>query len=278
MIYKKVLLKDIDERFKNESATLRIFISNRNESVQLRPGILVCPGGGYGFCSEREAEPIAFRFLSEGFNCFVLTYSCNSSYPTPHLDLALAISYIRTHEKEFDLIPDSLSIIGFSAGGHLVASYSYLYKELAKQLSLEESYLKPFSIILGYPVITLLPNFTHKETSEIISNREEELLQKLEVVNHIEIDYPPTFIWTTFDDPIVPAENTMMMEKALKNNNVPYKCIIFKSGWHGSSLSNRSCYRKQDITKPMKDIRDWASVAADFIFDNLNNRNAKNEK
>ena len=121
MFYKKVLLKEIDPRFDNEESHLRIYIADENESVSKRPGMLVCPGGGYSFCSEREGENVACRFLSEGFNCFVLYYTVNKKYPAPQLDLALVFAYIRQHEEEFKLLPNTLSIIGFSAGGHLAA-------------------------------------------------------------------------------------------------------------------------------------------------------------
>ena len=96
-----MFLKDIDSRMKESQAILRIYISDRNESTESRPGMLVCPGGGYEFTSPREAEPIAFRYLSEGFNCFILDYTVKKKYPVPHLELALAIAYIREHEKEF---------------------------------------------------------------------------------------------------------------------------------------------------------------------------------
>ena len=219
MFYKKILLKEINSSFTDETATLRIYISDRNESVSLRPGMLVCPGGGYSFTSPREAEPIAFRFLSEGFNCFILDYRVNKQYPAPHLDLALAMSYIRKHEKEFDLIPNSLSIIGFSAGGHLVGSYGYLYKELAKEIGESESLLRPFSIVMAYPVVTFQTN-THEETFEIISGNKKEFLDKMDIIKYVDKKYPPTFIWTTLDDALVPSNNSLMMEEALKKNNI----------------------------------------------------------
>ena len=269
MKYKELLLKEIDPRFKDESTSLRIYISSQNESVQLRPGMLVCPGGGYSFCSEREAEPVAYRFLSEGFNCFILNYTVNQKYPKPHLDLALVFAYIRKHEKEFDLLPNSLSLVGFSAGGHLVGSYGYLYKELAELLNEDECLLRPLSITMGYPVITLTKEYTHEGTRDIISNNEKELLDKLEIVNHVKADYPPTFIWTTLDDDLVPSKNTIMMEEALKRNNIKHHAIIFESGWHGSSIVNRSCSRAKEVTEKMLDIRDWASKASDFIFELL---------
>ena len=269
MFYKKILLKEIDPKFDNETTTLRIYISERNESTEKRPGMLVCPGGGYTFCSAREAEPIAFRFLSEGFNCFILDYTVYKAYPTPQLDLALVFAYIRQHEEEFDLLPNCLSIIGFSAGGHLVGSYGYIYPELAKLLGVKEELLKPFSIVMAYPVITTM-KYTHGDTSKYISGGDEKVREKMDIAPHVTKDYPPTFIWTTKDDDCVPYENSEMMVDALKKNNVKHQYILFESGWHGASLANRCVVtRKSDLTEPMKDLRDWASAAADFIFDIL---------
>ena len=265
MFYKKILLKDIDKRFTDDTATLRIYISDHNEAISLRPGMLVCPGGGYSFTSPREAEPVAFRFLSEGFNCFILDYRVNQKYPAPHLDLASAIAYIREHEKEFDLIPNSLSIIGFSAGGHLVGSFGYLYKELAKEIGVNESILRPFSIVMAYPVITFQTN-THEETFEIISGGDKALLEKMDIIKHVDSSYPPSFIWTTLDDELVPSPNTLMMVETLKKNNVKYESKLYESGHHGCSLCNQSVYKKGEIPEKMRDIRDWASLVADFIF------------
>ena len=265
MIYKKILLKDIDNRFTDETATLRIYISDRNEAISLRPGMLVCPGGGYTFCAPREAEPIAFRFLSEGFNCFILDYRVNQKYPAPHLDLAIAFNYIRNHEEEFDLIPNSLSIIGFSAGGHLVGSFGYLYKELAKEIGVNESILRPFSIIMGYPVITLKAN-VNSQTFRTISGGDASLAEKMDIVDHVDSSYPPTFVWTTLDDQLVPSKNTLLMEEALKKYHVVHECKLYESGEHGTSLCNRSVYEAGKISGKMKDIRDWASLTADFIF------------
>ena len=268
MLYKKILLKDVDSRLKDSIATLRVFISSRNEVTTLRPGMLVCPGGGYSFCSAREAEPIAFRFLSEGFNCFVLDYTVNEKYPAPHLELAIAFNYIREHEKEFDLIPNSLSIIGFSAGGHLVGSYGFLYKELGEQLGLNEKQLRPFTITMAYPV-TLMNEKTHPGTRDIITGGDKNLLLKLDIPSNIKSDYPPTFVWTTKDDDLVPYENTVELRDALEANNVRHECHIYESGWHGGSLVNRSVCEKGAIPPKMKEVRDWASLAADFIFDAL---------
>lgn len=272
MQYKEILLKDFEPNLSFSNSKLRIYISSPNELVKLRPGLLVLPGGGYSFCSPREAEPIAFRFLSEGFNCFILDYTSFQKYPVPHLEAAAAINYIRKHEKAFDLIENSLSIIGFSAGGHLAGSYGYLYPELARELKYDPSVLKPRALVLAYPV-TLMNEFTHQETKQIITGGDEKIIEKLDIPSHITKDYPPTFVWATKDDEMVPVNNSLVLEKSLKNQQIPHKCLIFESGRHGLSVSNRSVYTKQDFTENMKDVRDWASAVSDFIFELIDNEN-----
>ena len=272
MIYKELNLKEIEPALFSVDAKLRIYISNRNEAISLRPGLLICPGGGYGCVSPREAEPIAFRFLSEGFNCFVLEYSTFKKYPIPHLEVAAAMKYIREHEFEFDLIPNSLSLIGFSAGGHLVGSYSYLYNELANELNYDPSLIKPRAVVLAYPV-TLMNEYTHGGTKEIITGNDISLIKKLDIPSNVNSDYPPSFIWATKDDEMVPVDNSLELAKSLRKYNVKHECFIFESGKHGASMDNRSVYFKNDITEKMKDIRDWASKASDFLFEVIDNEN-----
>ena len=271
MIYKEIALKDIEPKLGGSDAKLRIYISERNESVSLRPGMLVCPGGAYYYCSPREAEIIAFRFLSEGFNCFVLDYTTQKKYPAPHIDLAVAIAYIRNHEEEFDLLPNSLSLIGFSAGGHLVGSYSYLYEELAEMLSHDKNLLKPLTVVMAYPV-TLMDEHGEKQTKGFICDGEKTLMEKLNIPSHITKDYPPAYIWATKDDQLVESINSVLLDESLTKHGVHHKCQIFESGPHGLSLSNRSCYKKEDINNSFSSVRDWATDVSDFIFDILDNR------
>ena len=272
MVYKELYLADIEPKLSDSKAMLRIYISDCNETINSRPGLLVLPGGGYGCVSPREAEPVAFRFLSEGFNCFILEYSTFSKYPVPHLEVAVAMNYIRSHEKEFDLISNSFSIIGFSAGGHLAGTYGYLYPELAKKYGYDDSLIRPQTLLLCYPV-TLLNEYTHKGTMDIITGGEELLKEKLNIPTHISKNYPPTFAFATKDDEMVPVENTEVLKEALENNHVKNRCLIYESGRHGVSMVNRSVYYKQDITNEMKEIRDWASLASNFVFEIIDDEN-----
>ena len=60
-----------------------------NRQNRKRPCIVICPGGGYGFVSQREAEALAVHFITEGFNAFVLTYSiAPHTFPSQMLEVA----------------------------------------------------------------------------------------------------------------------------------------------------------------------------------------------
>ena len=93
-----------------------------------RPAIVICPGGGYRHLSQREAEPIALRFLMEGFNTFIVWYRiAPNRFPLPQQDAAAAMAYVRAHAQEFLTDPNRIAIAGFSAGGHLAGSIGTLW-------------------------------------------------------------------------------------------------------------------------------------------------------
>lgn len=107
--------------------TLTAYLLDRTEGLsntKVRPAILICPGGAYRICSDREAEPVAMAFLAEGFNAFILSYSLNenAAFPRPLNDAEEAIELIRSQSEEWGIDSDKIAICGFSAGGHLAAA------------------------------------------------------------------------------------------------------------------------------------------------------------
>ena len=128
----------------NENVTLTKYIldtSFDNRAGYKRPAVLVCPGGGYAFCSNREAEPIAMHFLAMGYNAFILRYSLNenSMFPQPLDDANEAMQVIIDNADEWLVDINKIAVCGFSAGGHLAAALGTMGK------------IRPAAMILGYP-------------------------------------------------------------------------------------------------------------------------------
>lgn len=120
MIYEKLRIKDISRKLKNSEAIISAYIPENSEEINInkkRETIIICPGGGYEFTSDREAEPIALKFVAQGFNAVVIRYSIAPvRYPTALLELAETVRYVREKEKEWNVDTEKVIVCGFSAG------------------------------------------------------------------------------------------------------------------------------------------------------------------
>ena len=122
-----------------------------------RPVLIICPGGGYEFLSDREAEPIAVRMNAAGFHACVLKYSVKPSvFPQALLELAQAVRLIRESAAQWNADPEKIIVCGFSAGGHLACSLGTFWQEpwIAQELGGEKDLYHPNGLILSYPVVT----------------------------------------------------------------------------------------------------------------------------
>ena len=134
---------------------LDVYVPAVSKEIDLavrRPAIVICPGGGYEFLSEREAEPIALRFLPEGFNCFVVWYRvAPNRYPLPQQDVAAAVAWVRAHAEETHTDPDRIAVMGFSAGGHAAGSLGVLWQrtELWQEMGLTPKDVRPNAMVLS---------------------------------------------------------------------------------------------------------------------------------
>ena len=109
MRYETIHLKDHYDFLGQNGAdpTLDIYLpfnmSEMGWEHKKRPCMIVCPGGGYEFCSQRESEIIALHFLPEGYNAFVLNYSvAPHRYPTQIREVAATIELIYEHAEDWN--------------------------------------------------------------------------------------------------------------------------------------------------------------------------------
>lgn len=232
-----------------------------------RPAVIICPGGAYQFKSDREAEPVAMRFLAAGMQAFVLQYSAAPSrYPCAVLELATSVAMVREHAREWGIDPEKIFICGFSAGGHLCASLGTLWKDeiFTQVFGTENLNYKPSGMILCYPVITM-GEFTHKESRANLTGTvgSTELSEKLSLEKQVTADTLPTFIWHTQEDNAVPVENTLLFTCALRKYRVPFELHIYEKGGHGLSLCDETTAGNQDQIVP--DNAGWIDHAVRWL-------------
>lgn len=212
------------------------------DAARRHPMVLICPGGGYTMTSDREAEPVALAFLAKGFHVAVLRYTISPQgyFPTQLFETARAMEWIRTHAEEWHCDTERIVLCGFSAGGHLAASYAALWNRafIRNTLGLSAEMLRPNGAILCYPVITS-GDFAHRYSFDALLGKRRdsaEMLRLVSVEKQVGGDVPPMFIWHTFSDDTVPVENALNMAAALAAYKIPVELHIFPKGGHGLSL------------------------------------------
>lgn len=197
---------------------------------------LILPGGGYFMVAEdTEGEAYARALNEKGYSAFVLRYRVRRKgrYPAPQEDLARAVQYILDNADELNIDPEGWSLWGSSAGGHLAAGFG------TKKLGYELYNLpKPSSIILAYPVITMGVLRHGGSAMNLLGPfRSRYIERKLSIENHVDMDYPSTFLWCSKTDEIVNWRNSFLLAHELQVNRVPYVFKRYQTGHHGSGLS-----------------------------------------
>ena len=255
-------------------ATLQAYIPDNSTEIdanRVRPAVLVLPGGAYEFTSDRENEPIALKFVSEGICVFVLKYSCAPArFPQALCESLTAIKFIRENAKEFFIDTDNIAVCGVSAGGHLAASVGVLSNKtfVAEQLGEAGDSVKPNKLILSYPVIKN-GEFSHQGSFDNLlgdANKLEELLTLTSLEKQVSSDTPPSFIWHTYEDDCVPVQNSLVFATELVAHAIPVELHIYRRGGHGLSLGNNLVDSNRGVGNK-HDSSDWIDKAIRFIYD-----------
>lgn len=233
--------------------------------VRQHPAVLILPGGAYRFTSDREAEPVALRFLAEGYGAFVLRYSCApASFPTQLREAAMAIRYIRENAGELGVDPKMVAALGFSAGGHLCGTLGTMYDcpEVADLGGAE--LLRPDALCLGYPVAAEWGP-THQETWRNISGGDDALRRRLSLDRLVRPDMPPVYLWHTRTDDAVPVCNSLTLAQALDAAGVSFAMHIYRLGRHGMSIANQQVYPENAIPPHSAEVPGWVAGVLTFF-------------
>lgn len=241
MKYEKIDIKNKDSM---DYAALYLYLLDDSPEIAIRerPMIVICPGGGYEFLSDREAEIVAMQYLAMGYHAAVLRYSvAPARYPTALLELGKAVATIREQAKEWHVSTDKIVISGFSAGGHLAANYGMFWNRtfLSEALEVNSDELTPNGLILCYPVITS-GEYAHEGSfRSLLGDDYEEKKKELSLEFCVGEQVPRTFVWHTCEDGCVPVQNSLLLVNALVEHHIPTEFHLFEQGDHGMSIANR---------------------------------------
>ncbi len=206
--------------------------------------VIIAPGGGYRALSMNLEGRAPANFLNTlGVAAFVLKYRLGPTYhhPIELGDAQRAIRMVRARAAEWHIDPARIGVMGFSAGGHLASTASTHFDSgnAAAADPIDRAGSRPDFTILGYPVISMTEPWTHQgsKTNLLGANPDPVLARSLSNDTQVTKDTPPTFLFHTNADTVVPPENAVAYYLALRKAGVPAELHIFKDGPHGVGLA-----------------------------------------
>jgi acetyl esterase/lipase len=222
--------------------TLSIFFTK--EIKQNQTAVIILPGGGYSHLAiDKEGTKVAEWLNSLGIVAFVLKYRLPSDLIMtnktvgPLQDAQEAMRIVRLNAAKWNIDPNKIGIMGFSAGGHLASTLSTHYDERVYETSSKVSARPDFSLLI-YPVVSMENDITHKgsQTSLLGNNPTQDLINSFSNEKMVSAQTPPAFIIHATDDTVVLPENSINYYLALKKNGVTSELHLYESGGHGFGL------------------------------------------
>jgi acetyl esterase/lipase len=225
-----------------ESPQLRVFTPERPNGH----AVLVIPGGAYQFVSViNEGVELAPRLTAQGFTVFVLVYRLPGEGWPDRSRVALqdaqrAMRVIRSQARRHGVDPDRVSVIGFSAGGHLAAMLATRHAEQTYAVVDASDSLdpRPLGVALVYPVATMKSPWTHELSRKLLLGEQATPMEidRNSAELRVTGSTPPLFIVHALDDEAVPAENSIRMMDALREAKRPHEIHLLQEGGHAFGI------------------------------------------
>ena len=234
-------------------------------SAASRAAVVICPGGGYArLAMEHEGTQVAEWFQARGIAAFVLKYRCgggDNRYPVPQQDAFRALRLVRSRASEWNVDPDKIGVMGFSAGGHLASSVATLAPEGDDSAddSIDRQSARANFAVLVYPVISMLPEDGHSGSRHNLIGRDagDELSRRMSTQLQVTKQTPPTFLLHAADDEAVPLKGVLEFAAALDEHSLPLELHVVPRGGHGFGMrKNEGRY-----------LRDWPSLLEAWLID-----------
>lgn len=237
--------------------TLTPFLTNSSKPTA---AVIVCPGGSYCWPGTKtEGTEVAQWLQANGISTFVLKYRVQGivpyithsrllfrghQHPDAINDLQQAISYVREHADEYNINPQQLGLMGFSAGGHLAMLGATSANFVAAV----------------YPVVSMSHPDSHKRSRRGLlgeyRKRNKAMRDSLSIEKHIPKNCPPVFLVNCKDDHTVKPRNSELLDSALTAQGISHRYIQYQTGGHGFGASD---------TKGTAECRAWKNEFLNWI-------------
>lgn len=226
-----------------------------------RPLIFICAGGAYQYTSPREQEPIMKIFFEKGYHVCIVNYMEDKSvYPTPGMNVVYAFNKMKLDKRVSKIIG-----VGFSAGAHVLLDITFKNGFY--------NVCKPDLLIIGYPVITTDPKYSHKVSFQNLlgsSYNDPKLMEEVSLEKKVGNNEPDMFLWGTITDESVDVNNSLLLIKAYHEHKLNLEYHLFPMGGHGLSCANETAFEKGS-EKIIPYVEDWASYALKWLDYKLKN-------
>ena len=211
-----------------------------------KPAVLIMPGGGYyDLWFDKEGVDVAEWLNKIGISAFVLKYrlphwepeQCRSEVAL--MDAQRAMRIIRSNSNKWEINPEKIGVLGFSAGGHLASTISTHHDQGLSQSKVEierTTSSRPNFTILIYPVVSLQnsPETHYGSRQNLVGKTPaNELVDYYSNELQVKYDTPPAILIHTNEDSAVPSENSILYYLALRKYNIPAAIHIWEKGRHG---------------------------------------------
>lgn len=216
-----------------DSAKVRVFLPKKEEATGR--AVVICPGGGYSHLAmNHEGYDWAPFFNNMGIAAIVLKYRMpHGNGKVPVADAEEAMRLVRRNAAQWNIRPDDVGIMGSSAGGHLASTIATHAGKDA---------LPDFQILF-YPVITMMPDITHKGSHDNFLGKDPKKKEQREYSNDIQVTRitPRAFIALSDDDHTVLPANGVNYYIELYRHDVPASLHVYPAGGHG--WGNRDSFK-----------------------------------
>ncbi len=214
-----------------------------DESKATGAAVMICPGGGYAnLAMDHEGKQIAEWYQSLGIHAFILKYRLGEwdgsgyQHPTMINDAKRGFRIVRANAEKWNINPNEIGVMGFSAGGHLASTLGTHFDDGNPKAEdfIEQVSCLPNFMVLGYPVISFM-EYAHSGSRRFLLGPTPSMRDVKDLSNHKQVSVltPPTFLFHTNEDKGVVPENSVLFYLALRKHNVPAELHIYERGKHG---------------------------------------------